>query len=97
MYCYKCGKEIKSGSSFCKYCGTKQPSIVNKSLHLVHKKMKQGEMFIVKHVALIIVLLLMIIIGLQILSITNSYERHPVERRQNHPHRPINPRINTRR
>ena len=72
MHCHKCGKEIKRGSIFCKYCGTKQYSVIKKSLHHISKRVKKSERFIVKHVAVIVVVLLMVIIILQILSIVNS-------------------------
>ena len=63
--------KIKRGSTFCKYCGTKQYSVIKKSLHRIYKGVRRSERFIIKHVAVIVVVLLMVIIGLQILSIAN--------------------------
>ena len=80
MYCHKCGKEIKYGSSFCKYCGAKQVSLVKRSLQFVHKRLKLCEMFIIKHFVLIMVLLLITIITLQIVNMVTISEMLTVEK-----------------
>ena len=74
MHCHKCGKEIKRGSTFCKYCGTRQCSVLTKTFHVIKKGARRSERIIVKHIAVIVVSLLIVIIALQIISIITRRE-----------------------
>lgn len=80
MHCHKCGKEIRRGSTFCKYCGTKQYSVLTKTFHVIKKGARRSERFIVKHVAVIVVVLLIVIIGLQVLGLVNRESPSTIKR-----------------
>lgn len=82
MHCCKCGKEIKRGSKFCKYCGTKQCSFLEKSLHFIYVRLKKCEKFIKNHMALIVVTLLLIIITLQVISIIINTDKPLMEKQE---------------
>lgn len=71
MHCRKCGREIKRSNKFCKYCGTKQYSLVKLFFIQMRSWLTKVEIFIAKHFTLILIFLLTLIITLQILELSN--------------------------